>query len=171
MNVAKNYELMIELLDKKYVKWIHVRITTIHYVNESNDYHVLLPINVFSTLYIHKILLYIYFVKCLSNLINSWRGFTSQILIRMSLYLSICCILYLYRFFMIIKFFAIHVLLKAFLKFTMDSSFINVYVFYWLIIPYIHVQSFLISSFYDIFISLVYTCILNILVYIVRWCT
>lgn len=78
MNVAKNYELMIELLDKKYVKWIHVRITTIHYVNESNDYHVLLPINVFSTLYIHKILLYIYFVKCLSNLINSWRFYKSN---------------------------------------------------------------------------------------------
>lgn len=78
MNVAKNYELMIELLDKKYVKLIHVRITTIHYVNESNDYHVLLPINVFSTLYIHKILLYIYFVKCLSNLINSWRFYKSN---------------------------------------------------------------------------------------------
>lgn len=170
MNVAKNYELMIELLDKKYVKWIHVRITTIHYVNESNDYHVLLPINVFSTLYIHKILLYIYFVKCISNLINSWRFYKSNVNENEFIFVYMLSFVFV-EIFNDNKIFAIHVLLKAFLKFTMDSSFINVYVFYWVIIPYIHVQSFLISSFYDIFISLVYTCILNILVYIVRWCT
>lgn len=72
MNVVKNYEFMIEFLDKKYVKWIYVCIIIIYYVNESNDYYVLFFINVFFILYIYKIFLYIYFVKCLSNFINLW---------------------------------------------------------------------------------------------------